>query len=579
MRWTRKSRPMWLDPILLAAILFTGLVIRLEKAASSFLGQDECYSIALSSLPFGKMTEAFLKDVNPPLFYVALHVWYRLFPHLDVALRLLPILAGLTTLWVFYLLASRIGDRHVGLLATLMLALSPWYIDMSILLRWYSLLALFSLTSLLLLLKAARSRNRSLWFGFILSSILVGYAHYSAIPVLVTLGFIWVGLVVTESNREERVEFFRRGMIAFLIIVVCLIPSLLLARLQYQNYLAFSHRALFLSLDQASVHRDWSVFVKQFSITGSIRSLTRFSLFGDYPTGRMASRVWFGLAALLLIIGTVDMWKRNRRASVAILAWIVIPVAAFLIISLSPAIHGSAKTPNRWVGPVVPVILLLMAWGAATPGIWPKERSNISWGKIISALLVVSMLTGQAVLARRALHEESEESARLISGVISSASKPNSAIVVITASWYYGLRWYARSEPFPEGYHLLSRNEFISVSLPILGDPASESKILREISQQLQHDRAGALDRWATMLIEASERLSRQYAEVWWMYKAEARRAPYLGRTDPRGYLKKWLDEVSSGYTVFTAPDGLNFLFKIRGQNAESSMKEGETSA
>src|SRR5437899_1954089 len=67
-------------------------------------------------------------DTHPPLYFLLLHFWIRLFGESDLALRSLSALFGVLALPVIFAAAARLAGRRVGVLAALFSALSPWQI-------------------------------------------------------------------------------------------------------------------------------------------------------------------------------------------------------------------------------------------------------------------------------------------------------------------------------------------------------------------------------------------------------------------------------------------------------------------
>jgi len=135
----------WLQratPFVLLAITALGGFLRLYQIGSKGLWLDEAFSVWLGWQPVGQMLSWLIRiDQHPPLYYLLLHVWMHLGD--DAAtVRALSALCGTLTIPVIYLLGRRLADEKVGLLAALILAVSPFHVRFAQETRMYTLLAL-----------------------------------------------------------------------------------------------------------------------------------------------------------------------------------------------------------------------------------------------------------------------------------------------------------------------------------------------------------------------------------------------------------------------------------------------------
>jgi len=138
-------------PFLLLAIVALGGFLRLYQIASKGLWLDEAFSVWMGWRPVGEMLSWLVRiDQHPPLYYTLLHFWMTLARGTlargdDAAtVRSLSALLGTLTIPVIYLLGRRLadGDDTVGLLAALILAVSPFHVRFAQETRMYTLLTL-----------------------------------------------------------------------------------------------------------------------------------------------------------------------------------------------------------------------------------------------------------------------------------------------------------------------------------------------------------------------------------------------------------------------------------------------------
>jgi uncharacterized membrane protein len=116
------------------------VALRLYLIEDKSLWLDEAFSVWMGRQPLGPMWRYVVQlDQHPPLYYTLLHFWMRLGER-EAVVRGFSALWGILTLPVMYAIGARIGGRAMGLLAALILALSPLHIGFAQDARMYTLL-------------------------------------------------------------------------------------------------------------------------------------------------------------------------------------------------------------------------------------------------------------------------------------------------------------------------------------------------------------------------------------------------------------------------------------------------------
>jgi mannosyltransferase len=131
-------------PFLLLGIVALGGFLRFYQIGSKGLWLDEAFSVWLGWQPLAEMLGWLVNiDQHPPLYYTLLHLWMA-FGDNAATVRALSALLGTLTIPVIYLLGRRLadGDQVVGLLAALILAVSPFHVRFAQETRMYTLLTL-----------------------------------------------------------------------------------------------------------------------------------------------------------------------------------------------------------------------------------------------------------------------------------------------------------------------------------------------------------------------------------------------------------------------------------------------------
>src|SRR3954454_3649689 len=136
---SRNPVPRWIPPAVALAVA-AGLVLRFFVRSDLWL--DEALSVNIARLPLGQIPSALRHDGAPPLYYLLLHVWMRVFGTGDEAVRALSGVCAVAALPAFYLAGRRLGGKRVGVAAVLLAASSPFANHYATEARMYSLVTL-----------------------------------------------------------------------------------------------------------------------------------------------------------------------------------------------------------------------------------------------------------------------------------------------------------------------------------------------------------------------------------------------------------------------------------------------------
>ncbi len=158
-RWTIIARRLFDRWTLLILLLAAAPLIR--GAARYTVFDDEAFSCRRYVMPIGEMVSALWRGVepDPPLYYLLINGWTRLFGVGPPALRSLSIILFLAALPIMRQAGEAWFGRRAGILAMLLSALHPAHLFFGFAARWYALV--FLLTAVLLWLTAAPRRTAS----------------------------------------------------------------------------------------------------------------------------------------------------------------------------------------------------------------------------------------------------------------------------------------------------------------------------------------------------------------------------------------------------------------------------------
>lgn len=180
-----KGKAGWLAPV---AVFLFGFALRLAYIGHESVGFDEAFSMTVSQLPLREMFRQLVADfVHPPLHYLVLRGWFRLFGFGVFQARLLSALFSTLAVVLLYLFARYFFDRRTAVLSALLLAVSQVAIMFAQEPRPYAQFHFLVLASAYLFVRALRERRALYWWGFVASSILMLYTDYFSVFVIAAL--------------------------------------------------------------------------------------------------------------------------------------------------------------------------------------------------------------------------------------------------------------------------------------------------------------------------------------------------------------------------------------------------------
>lgn len=209
----RLPRLSWGAAAITAAVL-VGVVLRFYTRSDLWL--DEALSVNIARLPLRDLPNALRHDGAPPLYYVVLHGWIRLFGTGNTAVRALSGLISVATLPLAWFAGRRLGGRTLGWLAVLILATSPYAIRYGTESRMYALVMFLVLAGYLAVLRAVeRPTLDRLAAVVVVTALLVFTQYWSFYLIAVALLLLLWRAVRAEPGELRRAAW--RGIAAIVV--------------------------------------------------------------------------------------------------------------------------------------------------------------------------------------------------------------------------------------------------------------------------------------------------------------------------------------------------------------------------
>lgn len=188
---------------------------------------DEGLSYGISSHHFFSIPHVLRQDGSPPLYYMALHVWMRLFGTTEATTHTLSLIFALLTIPVGYWAGRSLFSERAGWFAAVLFALDSYLTTYAQEARMYSLLTLLTLVATASFLHAFVYRRRRYLPLLAVAIALILYTHnWGAFFILSSL----TALAFLLWRSKERRTLLRDAVLTYggaLVLFAPWIPTLL----------------------------------------------------------------------------------------------------------------------------------------------------------------------------------------------------------------------------------------------------------------------------------------------------------------------------------------------------------------
>ena len=487
--------------VLLIVIILLALGLRLYRLDSQSLWYDEGFSVYLAGMDADEITARTAADIQPPLYYYLLHGWIQLFGDTEWALRALSVLFGVLTVPLIYATAqSLFRSRLAGLLAALLVAVSPLHIWYGQEVRMYTMLTfLCLLSSHLLLLAIGAKRNWAipiLWAGYTAANLAALYTHYFAIFVLAFQAVYVLAVLVVQRFRPLHLLL---GSLASAILTVLLyLPWLPNLFTRYGTDASYWPGKL-------KIHE---IFVDIAVFFAGGESVTE-------PVGIILA-LGYGLVFVVCLLVLVSDAARTSQPAeesappllpssyfplLFLLLYLLLPLALILAVS-----YNSPKFNARYVMVSHPALLLILAGGLAA--LWQRRAGylgNVLRGAL--SALALFLLLGVSAYANQNAYSDpifSRADFRSVARYVRQHIEPDETIILTSGHMFPVWDYYA---PGLER-HLLPDSPTLDTNLTL------DYSIAQDLNQWLADKRGVWVVLWQDKVVDPTGYLTTMLAEV-----------------------------------------------------------------
>ncbi|NES78365.1 MULTISPECIES: glycosyltransferase family 39 protein [unclassified Okeania] len=391
---THKEKFYWQQwmPIALILLLATGLY--LYQLGTESMWNEELYSINDAK---GNISLFGIR----PIYYILLKFW-MLFGTSDSWLRSLSVVFGLANVFLIYQLGRRVAGEAVGLIAALLLALSPLFINFAQMVRMYSLgtcLAIGGSLALVYALENPTNYSIAWWAGTrVLMNMTAPLNATLLLPDI--LIFCWK----FRKQRDVLLRFGKWALVGFFL----WFPSLWAL---VSGTIGFLKGAVNIT---AKVETSSAAHAFP-SLVEVIRKLRHFTAFPFPSTSKAISLFYQAYTIILLFLLSFGLIKKHRSGKLLwIAAWAFIPATMIFLVSQRLWI-------DRYLLFLCPYILILLAAGFMR--VWNLQRTVA----IVVAIIYLIAVSNGLV---RYYTVQDRQDWRGVAQVISATEKPGDKIVL-----------------------------------------------------------------------------------------------------------------------------------------------------
>lgn len=370
------AEPSALSPTLtlaiLAAIVLLAIGLRAYGIGSKEVWVDEANSVVIADRPVAAIIDRLEEDSSPPLFYILLHGWIRLFGLTEGALRSLSSVFGVGLVIAVWAVGREFFSRRVGLLAAFFVAIAPVAILYSQEIRMYTLLPLLALSAIAFTWRCVQRGGVANAIGMILFTLAALYTHNWALFLLPAQTLI----VLMSGKFVERLKLW---LVVAAVVVVAYLPWVPVFLRQFANKGQYA----------------WLFpFWEQLGPLGMLRqTATTFA----FSTGGFAhlstSGTSLGVDLLIALVAWsfvgLSPWSREVGASRsgtvhALLAYLCVPIVVTILASIFATPCYVAGRCDQLVFPAFAILLAVgMGW----------TTSRIATGLVLVTFMSLSAAT------------------------------------------------------------------------------------------------------------------------------------------------------------------------------------------
>ena len=301
----------------------------------------------------------------------------------ELALRLLPLIAGILLPWVVWLTASKLADRETGIIAASIAALSPLLLYYSNEVKPYGTDALVSATLAFVTLRVLEDAgDRRRWFILVFAGA-VGLV--AAFPAAFVLPACWAALLASADVRRNPHARRMLSLAAIVWAATLALPYMLVIRRAATDAFLTTYFS-----DRFLVPWRPGAFA---ALWGLWHDVSVEAFLGHDALASSPGTVGVVLSAVILAVCGVGVWDIWRRRGAAAVLLMLGPVAIALVASM---VRVYPLTARLWTF-TAPICAVLAAAGLRAVATRVRRDVSLATSIVVTACLLATAGVDAAV--------------------------------------------------------------------------------------------------------------------------------------------------------------------------------------
>lgn len=395
-------------------ILLAAALLRFVDLSGQGLWLDEALSVEMAQWPTAVLLT--VDDGHPPL-HPLLIKWLSPWLGSEICGRVISVVAGVATIGLLFLVARRLFDERVALLAATLLTISPLHVWYSREGRMYALLAMWATLSSLLVTRLARRIDAKIVAGYLVVTAAGILTHYAYVGIVAAQG------LYLATRLRGRVRVAHGAAIGTLAAASAIVVGRMVLRETVWSPLASTTRGF----DALALPYTAFTFIAGFGIGPPLEELHRSTSVAT------VAAYWPEVAAVVLVAATVGAVAvagaiRDGSRIAYPLLWLVVPPLSLYVASWLTGIAFNV----RYVLASLPALALLLAAGLMRRS--PAVR--------VAAVLALVSISAVSVARDHVDPRYAREDLRGAAAFLETASGEGDRIVVSSGSTKHVLQHY-----------------------------------------------------------------------------------------------------------------------------------------
>lgn len=411
---------------------------------------DEPFTIFFAQADLADIFRMLPGENNPPLYFLLLHFWIKIFGISAVSVRFLPLVFSVVTAIVLFRIGQRFFSVKMGIVAALLFTFSNYQMVFAHEARVYSLFALLTACSMYLFMRMrTQPGSVKMVLFYTLVNILLVYSHF--------FGFLVIGtqLFTLLVLRDYRKTILKQVLISTLLILISFTPylSIILSRFAYSTATG--------------------TWVSSAVVSDLYTMLWRYS---NAPVPTV-------LFILLLVCGFIIFQIRQQRKpttgspeSKLLLIWFLVPYLFMFLISFKIPVFLDRYTVFISIGYYLVIAMAIES----------IFRNKWLFGLISAAAVLLMVFTFTPDIDNKRRFSE-------VTGKIQKLSTPGTMVIICPAWLEYGFAYHGRPDYFMD-YKNLRRRLNEEHIFPVNSQDQLDTNVLKKATSVLY------LEEWATLV-------------------------------------------------------------------------------